>query len=522
MRFLFRSTRSDSYPNPVHGRERNTVQDGKLWGICSRCLCGFCILCLAGCMVGPNFQPPETRVPSQWKGVESDAGEPISRTVQGGRALVEWWKGFNDSTLTSLIERGIESNLDMRQASSRIRQARAARGMGFAALWPTIGSNASYQRSGPLTSKSGDNPGGGSSVVSGGSRIEEKDLFQAGLDSSWELDLFGGTRRNIEALDAELRAAVEDRRDVLVSLIAEIGINYLSLRGAQQELVIARRNLDAQRRTAEITRKRYEAGFVSGLDLANAEAQAASTASQIPVLESTTREAIYSLGLLLGREPTSLLSELDLEETIPLPPPEVPVGLPSDLIRRRPDIRRAEAQLHAATARIGVATADLFPKFSLTGSLTFSEETLSSLARWSSGYYTLGPNITWPIFDAGKIRWNIEVQNALQEQALLTYEKTVLTALKEVETALAAYAKEQEHLRLLELAVENNRKAVELSTKLYVEGETDFLNVLTAQRSLLVSEEAMTQSTRDLALQLVALYKALGGGWNPQGSNPSS
>jgi len=154
--------------------------------------------------------------------------------------------------------------------------------------------------------------------------------------------------------------------------------------------------------------------------------------------------------------------------------------------------------------------------------LTFSEESLSSLAKWSSGYYTLGPNITWPVFDAGKIRWNIEVQNALQEQALLTYEKTVLTALKEVETALAAYAKEQEHLRLLELAVENNRKAVELSTKLYVEGETDFLNVLTAQRSLLVSEEAMTQSTRDLALQLVTLYKALGGGWDPQRLNPSS
>jgi len=344
---------------------------------------------------------------------------------------------------------------------------------------------------------------------------DEKDLFQAGLDSSWELDLFGGTRRNVEALDADLRAAVEDRRDVLVSLAAEIGVNYLNLRGAQQELAIARRNFEAQRRTADITRKRYEAGFVSGLDVANAEAQAAGTASQVPLLESTARQAIYSLSLLLGKEPASLLLELDDREPIPRTPPEVPVGLPSDLVRRRPDIRRAEARLHAATARIGVATADLFPKFSLTGSLTFSGESLSSLAQWSSGFYSMGPSISWPVFDAGRIRWNIELRNALQEQALLAYEKTVLTALKDVETALAAYSKEQEHLRLLEIAVENNRKAVDLATRLYVEGETDFLNVLTAQRSLFVSEEALAQSTRNLALHLIALYKALGGGWEP-------
>ncbi len=507
--------RLEPCPHPGQSPEAETGRSPRerLWGLAW--LCGLCLLWMAGCMVGPNYQPPRSEVPSEWKGVEPGPGGVVSRAVRGAGTLVEWWKSFEDPALVSLIERGIDSNPDLRQATARIREARAARGMGSSALWPSIESGGSYLRSGPLTSRSRTSPVGGSSLISGGTVADEKDLFQAGLDSSWELDLFGGTRRNVEALDADLRAAVEDRRDVLVSLAAEIGVNYLNLRGAQQELAIARRNFEAQRRTADITRKRYEAGFVSGLDVANAEAQAAGTASQVPLLESTARQAIYSLSLLLGKEPASLLLELDDREPIPRTPPEVPVGLPSDLVRRRPDIRRAEARLHAATARIGVATADLFPKFSLTGSLTFSGESLSSLAQWSSGFYSMGPSISWPVFDAGRIRWNIELRNALQEQALLAYEKTVLTALKDVETALAAYSKEQEHLRLLEIAVENNRKAVDLATRLYVEGETDFLNVLTAQRSLFVSEEALAQSTRNLALHLIALYKALGGGWEP-------
>jgi NodT family efflux transporter outer membrane factor (OMF) lipoprotein len=247
--------------------------------------------------------------------------------------------------------------------------------------------------------------------------------------------------------------------------------------------------------------------------VANANAQAATTASQIPVLESGARGAIYNISVLLGREPTALVEELDTETPIPVTPPRVPVGLPSDLVRRRPDIRRAEARIHAATARIGVATADLFPRFSLTGSLNFSATDVGSLAKWSSASWSMGPSLQWPIFDAGRIRWNIEVQNALQEQSLIAYEQTILTALKDVETALMAYAKEQEHNVLLEDAVVNNRKAVDLAMELYTGGQTDFLNVLTAQRSLYTSEDALVQSTRTLAVNLVALYKALGGGW---------
>jgi NodT family efflux transporter outer membrane factor (OMF) lipoprotein len=219
---------------------------------------------------------------------------------------------------------------------------------------------------------------------------------------------------------------------------------------------------------------------------------------------------------LLGSEPAALVKELAAEAPIPPAPPEVPVGLPSELLRRRPDIRRAEAQLHAATARIGVATADLFPKFSLTGSFGYAGNTMSSLTHWENRSWAVGPTVSWPIFAGGKIQANIEVQNAIEEQALLTYQKTVLTALKDVETALVAYAKEQEHRQALTEAVANNGKAVELSLMLYTAGRTDFLNVLTAQRSLYISEDALAQSVRDVSGNLIALYKALGGGWEKE------
>jgi NodT family efflux transporter outer membrane factor (OMF) lipoprotein len=458
---------------------------------CTICLTGILLL-VASCAVGPDYSKPTTATPAAWHGLGTATAPLTSITTPQPAELVEWWKGFNDQMLTSLVERAIESNLDLRQAEARIRQARAQRGVVASGLWPQVDVTASYSNS-----------------RSGGSQ----DLFQAGLDATWELDIFGGVRRDVEASQADFQAAVEDRRDVLVSLVAEIGGNYISLRGFQQQIIVARKNLEAQKHTAGITRKRYEAGFVSGLDIANADAQVATTESQIPVLESSAQATIYSLGVLLGREPAALAEELAAEKALPLTPPEVPVGLPSDLIRRRPDIRRAEAQLHAATARIGVATADLFPKFSLTGSFGLLSSDISSLGNWSSRFWSYGPTVRWPIFEAGRIRWNIEVQNAVQEQGLTFYEKTVLTALKDVETALVAYAKEQEHLKSLSEAVKYNRRSVDLSMKLYITGKIDFLNVLSAQRSLYTSEDALIQSTGTLATDLIALYKALGGGW---------
>jgi multidrug efflux system outer membrane protein len=478
-------------------------------------LAALCLLAAAGCAVGPDYRRPDTEVPKTWDAQQVVGEAQPSKTKTAPVALVEWWRSFNDPTLSSLVEMAVRANLDLRQAEARIRQARAALGVAGAPLFPQLTSTALYQRS--QSSSATVTTGGPALATAAGLR----ELFQVGLDASWELDIFGGTRRNIEAAGADLRAAVEDRRDVLVTMVGEVGNNYLTLRGLQQQLDIAHKNLKAQQHTADITRKRFEAGFVGALDVANANAQVATTQSQIPVLESSARAAIYNLGVLLGREPAALEKDLARQGPIPSTPPEIPVGLPSDLLRRRPDIRRVEAQLHAATARIGVATADLFPKFSLTGSFGFSSNDLTKLGNLAnSKFWAFGPTVTWPIFAGGRIMWNIKVQDALQEQALLTYQKTVLTALKDVETALVAYAKEQEHRKSLSEAVVNNRRAVDLAMKLYIAGKTDFLNVLTAQLNLYTSENALVQSTAAVDTNLIALYKALGGGWEQEPSAP--
>jgi NodT family efflux transporter outer membrane factor (OMF) lipoprotein len=249
------------------------------------------------------------------------------------------------------------------------------------------------------------------------------------------------------------------------------------------------------------------------LDVANADAQVASTKSAIPVLETSAQQSIYALSVLLARSPGDLVKELSPTQALPVTPPEVPVGLPSDLVRRRPDIRQAEAQIHAATAEIGVATADLFPKFSLTGSLTYQNNLLRKWFNDPSQAWGFGPSVTWNIFQGGAVRSNIKVQEALRDQAFITYQKTVLTALQEVENNLIAFNKEWEHRQALMDAVTANRKAVDLATQLYTQGQTDFLNVLNAQRSLYASEDALVQSNRSTATDLIALYKALGGGW---------
>ncbi len=470
---------------------------------------------LSGCAVGPDYRPPETQVPETWNAQEVVTAAQTSKTTISPAQLGVWWESFQDPTLSALVEMAVRSNLDLRQAEARILQARASRGIAGAPLWPQVNSSAIYEKS--QSSSATVTSGGPAIATAGGIR----ELFQVGLDASWELDIFGGTRRNIEAATADLRAALEDRRDVLIILVGDVGTNYISLRGLQQQIAIARKNLEAQRHTAEITRKRFEAGFVGALDVANANAQVATTEAQIPVLESSARAAIYNLGVLLGREPAALEKDLARGGPIPPAPPEIPVGLPSELVRRRPDIRRAEANLHAATARIGVATADLFPKFSLTGSFGFSSNDLTKLGNLAnSKFWSFGPTITWPIFAGGRIQWNIKLQEAVKEETLAAYQKTVLTALKDVETALVAYAKEQEHRRSLSTAVANNRKAVEYAMKLYIAGKTDFLNVLTAQLNLYTSENALVQSTSAVDTNLVALYKALGGGWEPAPAGP--
>jgi NodT family efflux transporter outer membrane factor (OMF) lipoprotein len=320
-------------------------------------------------------------------------------------------------------------------------------------------------------------------------------------------------RRAVEAADFDLQATVEDERDVLVSLAAEVAVAYVELVGARREAAISLQNLEAQGRTADVTRRRHTGGFASALDVADAEAQMATTRSTIPQLEAAARQALFALGVLLGQAPASLDAELADAGEIPAVPESVPAGLPSDLLRRRPDLRRAEAELHAATARIGVATADLFPKFALTGAIGVSADRLTGLDRWSNRSWSIGPSFTWPVLDFGRIRAAIEIEDARTEFALLAYEKTLLNALQEVESALVVYAKEQERHQALADAVAANLRAVDLATRLYTQGQSSFLSLLISQRSLYASQVALVESDQNQATDLVALLKALGGGW---------
>jgi multidrug efflux system outer membrane protein len=483
------------------GRKANRGLHKPMVGLSPALILSLCLAILSGCMVGPNFKRPQPTTPAGWAGA-TDQFRPVTPAEE---ELARWWTLFDDPTLDSLIEQAVESNLDLKQAEARIRQARAARGVVASGIWPTVDTTAAYQRSGS---------GGGTGGKSEGNISNH---YQAGFDAGWELDIFGGVRRAIEAADADLQAAQETRRDVLVTLTAEVARNYIDLRAFQERIVIARQNLETQKHSAALTRQRFQAGFVGALDVANADAQVATTTSLIPLLEASARQTIYSLSVLLGRDPAAPVRELSPAEAIPLASPSIPLGVPSDLLRRRPDIRRAEAEIHAATARIGVATADLFPRFTIFGSAGVSASDFSSWFDWASRIWSFGPSLNWNLFDMGRTRSNIEQQRALQDQSLITYQQTVLTALQEVENSLIASAKEDEHCRALREAVAANRKAVELATTLYTQGNTDFLNVLNAQRSLYASEDALIQSTGNVSTDLVAIFKALGGGWIQEG-----
>jgi outer membrane protein, multidrug efflux system len=478
------------------GMLKAKTQRWQVWSI----LCLFPLIA-AGCVVGPNYHAPMVQVPGQWTGLSASTGNP-SLATSGAASVAEWWKSFHDPQLDSLIQRAVQSNLNLQQAQSRILQAREYRKITGSGLWPTVNASSTNTTSGSELT--------GSTV---GSSPSVRNLFQAGLDAAWELDFFGGIRRGVEAANANIQAAIEDRHDFMVTLTAEVALNYIELRGFQQQIAIAQKNLEDQRETAEITHKRFGVGFASGLDVANADAQVATTQSQIPVLEASAQQTIYALSVLLGREPAALLTELSPVQNMPETPPLVPAGLPSDLLKQRPDILRAEAQLHAATAQIGVATADLFPKFSLTGSVGLQSLTQGSLASIAGSIWSFGPGVTFPIFNAGKIRANIRVQREAAQQAVLVYRQTVLTALKDVESALIAYTKDQQNRSALTEAVKSNETAVDLSRKLYVAGEIEFLNLLTTQRNLYVTEDALVLADRAMDADMIALYKALGGGW---------
>jgi multidrug efflux system outer membrane protein len=456
--------------------------------------------------VGPKYEPPKASVP--------DSYHQIGAAGTNGDAFVgNWWATLNDDELTSLIDRAVRANLDLKIASSRILEARAARRVTRADLLPSVTSSDSIQRvRGGLTQglfNTNAGPPGRSSLLS----PFESSVYQFGFDASWEIDFFGGRRRALEAATADVTAIGEARRDTLVSLLAEVARNYSELRGLQKRLDIIHQNIDLQQDSLNLTKVRADAGLGTQFDVERQSAQLDSTRALVPQLEAAEIQTIHRLGVLLGEQPNTLLTELTGIKPLPTVPPAVPVGLPGDLLKRRPDIREADARVAAETARVGVARADLFPKILLTGAAGRQGTEPSGLTLGAGNFFSVGPAITLPIFTAGKIRGNIEAQKQRLEQAVTQYQNTVLKSLEETENALVAYGHEKDRQEKLVAAVEASRQATMLANELYTRGLSDFLSVLDAQRQQLASEDDLAQSDTAVITNLVALYKALGGGW---------
>jgi multidrug efflux system outer membrane protein len=456
----------------------------------------------AGCMVGPNYRRPDVATPPSW-GELAPAAPPEGRSdaVVDGTPTA-WWTTFDDQLLTSLIRRTVQSNLTLQQVEARVRQARASRQIAAADLWPHVGASESYTRA--RTSANGPNPGTKGNVFN---------LFQAGFDANWEVDVFGGIRRSVEAADASVEAAEEDRNAVLVSLMAEVGLEYVTYRSLQQRIELANQNLSSQQGTLDLTRRLFNAGLAPELDVQRAAAQVATTASTIPLLEQQAAQAMHGLGVLIAQPPMALQQELAAVGPIPAPPAQVAVGLPAELLLRRPDVARSERQLAAQTAEIGVATRDLFPRFFISGVADLQSVRASDFFDWQSRALSIGPSVSWPVFQGGRIRANIELQTEAQQELLAAYRAVVLQAFQDVEDALVAFSHEQATRAQLEDAVRANQRAAELARNLYSQGLTDFLTVLVAEQSVFTSQDTLAQTQRDVALELVALYKAVGGGW---------
>ena len=466
-----------------------------------------------GCSVGPDFKRPDPRVPPQWSPA-STAAPSLSTEPQPAAA---WWASFQEPMLSSLIERGIASNLDLRAAVLRITEARAEREVAAAAFWPSASAEASYtrQRLSDTTATGAIFTNFGNVRIPGAPTVKfpnPYNQFELGASASWEPDLFGRIRRSVEAAGADLQASVEDRRAVLVSLCADVARSYIELRGAQLRKDVTERSLATQQELYELTRQRQAVGLTSDLDVANAGAQLDSTRALVPQLDREVTQDINQLSLLLGDPPDALRSELESGRPVPQVPPVLPIGLPSDLARRRSDIREAEARLHAATARIGVAMGDLFPRLTLSANGGVQSQSSSDLLKWASRFGTIGPSFEMPLFDGS--RWaTVRLQNVRAQEAALDYQRTVLAALHEVENALAAYKSDQERGSSLASAVEQSRDALHLARERYGSGVANFIDVLDAERNLQQNELSLAANTTALSTDLVAIYRALGGGW---------
>lgn len=462
-------------------------------------------LTVAGCAVTKNYQVPQADLPKDWR--QRSAQESATQSVGPKVNLDSWWQSFGDPALDQLIAEATAANLDLRIASGRLLEARARLKGAAAAQMPVVGASGKvlHQRQ----SKNGPQGSMPQAKLEG-------EFFESGFDANWELDLFGFVRQGVAVAAADVEAAEEARRDVLVSLLAEVGRNYIQLRSQQQRLALTEKNLAAQQETLALVRVRFDSGLTTDLDVARAEALVSSTRAQIPAFEMQIEQLIYRLAILTGRQPVALLPELNKVAPQPAQPiaAGIPLGLPSELLRQRPDIRAAERQLAAATLRQGVAQADLYPHFYLTGAAGLQSVEAGDFFTSSSRLFSIGPIVRWNVFDFGRIRANIAVQDARVEQLLATYEKSILTALTDVESSLVALDKELVRQQALSDTVNASKRAVTTSHDLFRQGLSSYFSVLDSERQLLGAEDQLAISQAAVLLNRIGLYKALGGGWS--------
>jgi NodT family efflux transporter outer membrane factor (OMF) lipoprotein len=474
------------------------------------------LLLLSACEVGPDYHPPQTTAPPAYGELPANSAQaPLSRPVPDEADLSQWWTQIQDPELQSLIARALTANLDLQTAASRIREAREQEIIAGAPEWPHINATGAgvnlHSNSNPLAAIAGGGGGGGQPPANQSTNIK---LYNLGFDATWELDIFGGTRRAVEAAQANTEAAAWEMRDGEVSLTAEVANDYLSLRAAQARMAIFRTEIQRQQNALALVHARARAGFVTQLDVNQQRALVNTTAAELPGLQADARAYEHAIAVLLAKEPETLTAELDPAAPLPPIPATLPVGLPSDLLRRRPDIREAERKLASATANIGVAVADLYPKFNLIGAASFTSPRISDLLS-ANHFGTLGfGQITWPIFQVGQIHANIRAKEEEAQQAYLAYQQAVLAALQNAEDALTRYVTEQQRFLSLKAAVQSAQSSTVLAENQYRAGLVTYINVLTAQTTLLTSQDQLTQSCQQLAQNLVSLYKALGGGWS--------
>jgi multidrug efflux system outer membrane protein len=444
--------------------------------------------------VGPNYQPPATKVAEKFDGLES-------QTYAATDSVADFWQTFEDAALDKLVGDALIANYDLRIAMTRVKEARALRRDSAFDLAPSINAGGGYTKT--RTASVQTLPG----------TARETEYYDAGFDAFWELDFFGGVRRGVEASNAQLGAVQAAQRDAAVIVTAEVTRTYFELRGEQQQLDVAHRNVVNQRATLDLANVRLDAGSGTEFDTARAQAQLSATLGTIAPLEAAVARSIHRLSVLVGREPGALRAELAPPQNLPALPGVVPVGDPAGLLRRRPDIRIAERELAASSARVGVAVADLFPHVTFTGNAGYVATDSNGLGDRGSDGYTLAPGISWAIFDLGHVQARIGAAKARNEGALLRYEKTVLQALEETENSLVTHARARDRLVHDEDAVRASNTAAGLARVRYENGASDFLQVLDAERTLLESEDRLARSRTEAATSLIAVYKSLGGGW---------